>query len=88
MRRKEYSCSESAVEDTHATKQNTVNKSEATVIWFVVAMLVIALMAIGAVVYTTTKAVDKGNCTAVGGVLIKKENVWECTDPTYWEERR
>lgn len=88
MRRKEYSYSESEVEGVTENNKDSVKKSEATVIWFVVAMLMIALMAIGAVVYATTKAVDRGNCTAVGGVLVKNENVWECVDPTYWKERR
>lgn len=88
MQRKEYSHSESGVEDITKDNKDSVKKAEATVIWFVVAMLVVSLMAIGAVVYTTSKAVSSGNCSAVGGVLTKNENVWECTDPDYWKERR
>lgn len=88
MQRKEYSYSKSKVEGIAEDSKNSVKKSEATVIWFVVAMLVVSLMAIGAVVYTTSQAVNRGNCTAVGGVLMKNENIWECVDPTYWKERR
>lgn len=88
MQRKEYSHSKSRVEDIAEKNKDSVKKSEATVIWFVVAMLVVSLMAIGAVVYSTSEAVNRGNCTAVGGVMMKNENVWECVDPTYWKERR
>lgn len=83
MRRKEYSYSESAVEDITENNKNSIKKSEATVIWFIVAMLLVSLIAIGAVVYATSKAVGHENCVTVGGVMVKNENVWECVDPTY-----
>lgn len=88
MQRKEYSYSQSRVKDITENNKDSVKKSEATVIWFVVAMLLVSIIAIGAVVYTTSEAVNRGNCTAVGGVMVKNENVWECVDPTYWKERR
>lgn len=88
MQRKEYSYSESGVEDITENNKNSIKKSETTVIWFVVAMLLVSLIAIGAVVYTTSQAVNSGNCTSVGGVMVKNENVWECVDPSYWKERR
>lgn len=88
MQREEYSYSESRVKDIAENNKDSVKRSETTVIWFVVAMLLVSIIAIGAVVYTTSETVNRGNCTSVGGVMVKNENIWECVDPTYWKERR
>lgn len=74
----------SAGNNTSKSSKKTVNshsqRMEIFVIWFVVTLILLSLIAIGAVLYVTTETQDRGNCTSVGGEMVYYGDRWVCMD--------
>lgn len=56
-------------------------------IWLVVGLILVSVLAVGTMLYATTKVVDQGNCAAVGGEMIRFENEWNCVDRDHIDRR-
>lgn len=64
-------------EDKEAKRKNQIITDQ-WILWLVVALVVIAIMVIGAVAYHQNKVVEYGNCAAVGGQLVEYRNEYKC----------
>ena len=64
-------------EDSEAKRKDQVITNQ-WILWLVVALVVIAIVIMGAVAYQQNKLVQYGNCVAVGGQLVEHRNEYKC----------
>ena len=63
---------------TQAEKRKNQVVVDQWLLWFILVMVLVAVIGMGAIAYHQNKLVQYGNCTAVGGQYIAYDNEYKC----------
>ena len=86
MQEKEHTNSQDSGKPRRFKEKIKARRTEISVIWFVVTMLLVALLAISSTMYVVSEVQKKGNCYAAGGMYIKHDSHYVCIDRDYFKK--